>query len=162
MYDESGVGMKMESILSCIYVFIGCFAFCFVSNLRGKMMILAPLGGSMGWLVYLLCGNLNNPIFQSFVATLIISLYSEVIARNQKVPVTACLLISILPLVPGGGLYYTMEYCIRGNIPMFIEKAGYTFGTAGALALGILIVSSAVRLWYSIRYFAAKPFRKTP
>ncbi len=123
-------------------------------------MFLAPLGGSLGWLIYLLSSSLNSPIFQCFLATLVISIYAEIMARLQKVPVTACLLIAILPLVPGGGLYYTMEYCISGNIPMFWEKAGYTFGTAGALALGILVVSSAVRLWYTIRASLSKTLPK--
>lgn len=55
--------------------------------------------------------------------------------------------IGILPLVPGGGIYYTMEYCVSGQTELFIETGIHTFAIAGALAVGVLIVSSLVRLF---------------
>jgi uncharacterized membrane protein YjjB (DUF3815 family) len=87
---------------------------------------------------------------QFFVATIAISIYSEIMARVHKAPVTGYLLVSLLPLVPGGGIYYTMEYCIIGNTEMFLETGIHTLGIAGALALGILLVSSFVRLWHIV------------
>ena len=50
-------------------------------------------------------------------------------------------------MVPGGGIYYTMEYCIQGNMPMFIEKLVTTLGVAGAIAVGVSLVSSFVRIF---------------
>ena len=82
-----------------------------------------------------------------FIATVAITVYSEIMARIHKVPVTGYLLIALLPMVPGGGIYYTMEYCIAGNTQMFLETGLHTLGIAGALALGILLVSSLNRLW---------------
>ena len=58
------------------------------------------------------------------------------------------LTIGILPLVPGGGIYYTMEYCVSGQTSQFIETGIHTFAIAGALAVGVLIVSSLVRLFH--------------
>lgn len=40
-----------------------------------------------------------------------------------------------------------MEYCIAGNTQMFLETGLHTLGIAGALALGILLVSSLNRLF---------------
>ena len=105
------------------------------------------LGGAIGWFVYLLCRPLQNDIVQFFIATVVITIYSEVMARIHKVPVTGYLLIALLPMVPGGGIYYTMEYCIAGNTQMFLETGLHTLGIAGALALGILLVSSLNRLF---------------
>lgn len=118
--------------------------------MRGKILLLASLGGALGWLVYLLCNPLQNDIIQFFFATVAISIYSEIMARLYKAPVTGYLLVSLLPLVPGGGIYYTMEYCIIGNTEMFLETGIHTLGIAGALALGILLVSSFVRLWHIV------------
>ena len=53
-----------------------------------------------------------------------------------KAPVTGFLTIGILPLVPGGGIYYTMEYCVSGQTSQFIETGIHTFAIAGALAVG--------------------------
>ena len=78
--------------------------------------------------------------------------YSEVLARVQKAPVTVYLLTALLPLVPGGGIYYTMERCLKGDTQGFLETGLHTLGLAGALALGVLLVSSSVRLVHFIRH----------
>ena len=67
--------------------------------------------------------------------------------QNDAAGVTGYLLVALFPLVPGGGIYYTMEYCIAGNTQMFLETGLHTLGIAGALALGILLVSSLNRLF---------------
>ncbi|MBQ1216446.1 MAG: threonine/serine exporter family protein, partial [Clostridia bacterium] len=33
-------------------------------------------------------------------------------------------------MVPGGGIYYTMKYCIEGNMDMFVSKLITTLGVA--------------------------------
>ncbi len=122
-------------------------AVCLVFNVRGKLIFFTSLGGAIGWFIYLLFSPLQNDIVQFFIATVVITVYSEVMARVHKVPVTGYLLIALLPMVPGGGIYYTMEYCIAGNTQMFLETGLHTLGIAGSLALGILLVSSLNRLW---------------
>ena len=72
-------------------------------------------------------------------------------ARVVKAPVTVFLLIALFPLVPGGGIYYTMEYGLLGETQQFLESLLSTLGTAGALAVGILLVSSAMRLGVRLR-----------
>ena len=49
-------------------------------------------------------------------------------------------------MVPGGGIYYTMKYCIEGNMDMFVSKLITTLGVAGAIAVGVSLVSSVVRI----------------
>lgn len=140
----------MDYMMPCIYAFAACAAFSIAFNMRGKTLIFASLGGALGWFVYLLFNPLQNDILQFFLATVAISIYSEIMARVHKAPVTGYLLVALLPMVPGGGIYYTMEYCIIGNTDLFLETGLHTLGIAGALALGILLVSSFVRLWHMI------------
>ena len=70
-------------------------------------------------------------------------------ARIRKCPVTGYLLVAIFPLVPGGGIYYTMEHAINGETEVFLSSFLHTLGIAGALAVGVLMVSSSVRMWTS-------------
>lgn len=137
----------MSILIPCFWAFCACAAFGAVMNLHGKTLLFASLGGAIGWFFYLLSGSLHNDIMQYFVATIVISIYAEVMARTFKMPVTGFLLVAMLPMVPGGGIYYTMEYCVIGNNTMFIETGLHTLGIAGALAMGTLLVSSLVRLW---------------
>lgn len=131
----------------CLYAFVACLAFCIVFNVRGKALFFMPLGGALGWAVYLFCAPLQSELLQYFFGTLALSAYAEVMARAHKAPATGYLLVALLPMVPGGGIYYTMEYGIAGNMEMFLETGMHTLGIAGALAMGVLLISSCVRMW---------------
>lgn len=74
------------------------------------------------------------------------AIYAEIMARLLKAPATGFLVVGILPFVPGGGIYYTMEYCLSGDTQLFLSTGIHTFGVAGAVAVGLLLVSSLVRL----------------
>ena len=137
----------MTVLMQCFLSFLGCLGFCIVVNIRGKLLFLAPLCGALAWFSYSALGFLKNDIFQYFLATIIISIYSEIMARINKNPATGYLMVGLLPLVPGGGLYYTMRYGIEGDMSNFLNKGLNTLGIAGSLAVGILLVLSAVRLW---------------
>ena len=130
-----------------LYAFAGCLGFCFIFQLRGIACCLwASLGGSLGWTVYLLFNGLPQDILRYFIATLAVAAYAEILARLTKKPAACYLVISILPLVPGGGIYYTMKYCLEGRTALFIQTGFHTLAIAGTLAIGILFVASTVRL----------------
>ncbi|MDW7658549.1 MAG: threonine/serine exporter family protein [Bacillota bacterium] len=140
-----------ESYISCLYAFIACLGFSLVFNLRGWNMLFAAAGGALGWFVYMLAAGLQNDLFQFFLAALALSAYAEGCARIQKAPITVFQIIAILPLVPGGGIYHTMEYAINGNTAAFLATGLHTLAIAGALSIGVLLVSTVVRLSGKIR-----------
>lgn len=110
-------------------------------------MLICAGGGALGWLVYLLAAPLvHSDIIQSFFAALAISAWSEIMARLRRCPVTSYLLVALFPLVPGGGIYYTMEHAMSGETSLFLESLLHTLGLAGALAVGVLMVASLARL----------------
>lgn len=143
----------MEIFLACLYSFLACIGFCIIFNIRGKMVFYASLGGAIGWLAFELSALFGTDLSQYFIATVVISLYAEIMARIHKVPVTIYLIAALIPLVPGSGIYYTMEHFINGNIEAFLSTFVHTIAIAGCLAFGILLVSSIVRLWTKI-YFS--------
>lgn len=134
------------SLLSCFWAFCACAGFCLLFNIRGKTLIYSSLGGALGWLIYMLASPLQNDIIQYFLATMATAVYSELMARVMKKPATGFQIVALLPLVPGGGIFYTMEYCVIGNNAMFLSTGLHTLGISGALAMGVLLVSSVVRL----------------
>lgn len=135
-------------------VLIACVAsggFAVIYNIHGPGILICAFGGGLGWLVYLLSAPLNNDISQSLLAAVAIAVYSEIMARVRRCPVTGYLLVGIFPLVPGGGVYYTMEHAINGEHQLFLSSALHTLGVAGALAVGVLLVSSFVRMRHALR-----------
>jgi uncharacterized membrane protein YjjB (DUF3815 family) len=138
--------------LPCLWALVASMSFSVFFNIHGSGVLICGLGGALGWLVYLLSAPLfHSEVLQSFLAAIAISVYSEVMSRVRKCPVTGYLLVAFFPLVPGGGIYYTMEHAISGETQQFIETGLHTLGVAGSLAVGVLLVSSAVRMWSTYR-----------
>ncbi|MEG0803562.1 MAG: threonine/serine exporter family protein [Pygmaiobacter sp.] len=142
----------MEILRALISSFVACFAFSIILNTRGKLLFFAPLGGSICWCAYLLFALFFEELPCYFFATIVITIYSEIMARVFKAPATVFLLVGLLPLVPGGGIYYTMEYALEGNTLAFLSRGLNTFSIAGCLALGILVVSSIMRFSSRVRH----------
>lgn len=132
-------------ILPCLCAFLACLGFTFVFNIHGVGKLICGVGGSLGWLVYLLAGR---SVLAAFLASAAIGLFSEVMARLRRCPVTGYLVVALLPLVPGGGIYYAMSYCVAGNIQQFLSTLLHTFGMAAALAVGAMLTSSLFRAAY--------------
>ncbi len=140
------MGFLAGFLLPCLYAVLACVAFCFILNQRGLLLVVSSLGGGVGWAVCLLCAFTGSDIVQYFAGAVAVALYAEVMARLLKAPATGFLVVGILPFVPGGGIYYTMEYCLSGNTQLFLSTGIHTFGVAGAVAVGLLLASSLVRL----------------
>jgi len=66
-------------------------------------------------------------------------------ARIRKFPAISYLVISIFPLIPGAGIYYTTQYLTRGDMNEFTTQLTRTVSIAGAIAVGLLLVSTTVR-----------------
>ena len=136
----------MEWMLPCLYAFLGCGAFCFIFELRRWWYILsASVTGAVAWLVYLSLSNLTD-VNRYLLATIAAAILSEIFARLYKTPATVFLIIGIIPLVPGGGIYYTMEALINGDLSLFVRYGMETAASAGAIAVGCSLVSSVSRL----------------
>ncbi len=140
----------MRFFWPCLYGLLACIAYAVRVNLHGRKLFLASLGGALGWFTYLMFGFTGYELVQYFMSAVAISIYAEIMARVNKAPVTGFLLVSMLPMVPGGGIYHTMESAVAGNVDQFIRRGLYTFAIAGALAIGVLVVSSIMHLSQAI------------
>ena len=89
--------------------------------------------------------GLGSSIVAAFLAAVAIGVFSEIMARLRRCPVTGYLLVALLPLVPGGGIYYAMSYCVAGDTDRFLAELLHTFGMAAALAVGAMLASSVFR-----------------
>lgn len=139
--------------IQCIASFVGCTGFFILFNIHGPGAFLCSLGGGITWGVYcVVCHLGGSPVISSFAATVFASLYAEIMARVRKYPTISYLVISVFPLIPGAGIYYTTNHLIRGDITSFTSQGKQTIAIAGVIAVGILLISSVVRLWYEWVY----------
>lgn len=137
----------MRLLIETLMALLATLGFGILFNIRGKNLFYAALGGALGWFVYsLLIHNNFTSTSSLFISSVIFSIYSEVLARKEKTPVTTFVICALIPLVPGSGMYYTMLEAITGQASEALQLAITTLSNAGALALGVIFVSSITRL----------------
>ncbi len=139
-------------LLPIFYAFASTVAFAFVFNIHGYKLILAcGIGGALGWGVFLsLNGIFAVKVSQYFLAAIVVSIYCEIMSRYYKVPATLFFSSSMIPLFPGRALYEMMDYFVNGQTDMGLSTGLYGLAVAGALAMGIVIVSSTFRFGQNV------------
>lgn len=139
-------------ILNSFYALISTLGFAILFNIKGKNIIFASIGGAIGWFVYLLTlAYYPSKIFAMFLASIALSIYSEIMARVAKAPVTIFLICAIIPLVPGSGMYYTMLECVKGSINSALNHGLQTLSNAMSIAVATILVASITKVITTIK-----------
>ena len=114
-------------------------------------MLFAALGGFLSWSMFIALGFLieSEPV-RYFIVAASVSIYAELMARVLRTPTTTFIMTALIPLIPGGSLYYTMAYALESDLSRFIEKGIYTLELALALALGVIIAAAATKTLFRL------------
>lgn len=121
-------------------------------NIRGKRFIATGFGGLLATVLYVLFDKLiQTEAITYFLVAVIIAIYAEIMARILKTPSTTFITTSLVPLIPGSSLYYTMTYALESDIENFLNKGIYTLSLASSLALGIIIIAAFTKIVYKLR-----------
>jgi uncharacterized membrane protein YjjB (DUF3815 family) len=123
----------------------GCFAVCI--NAFHRNIIEGASLGAIGWVLYLaVFGTTGSQFAGYFAGAFAVGSFAEILASILKKPASIFILPGFLPLVPGGGMFNTMESALNGNLDRAATLGYQTLGAAGAIALGIALASSAARI----------------
>ena len=135
--------MGTQEILQIITGFLGSLFFGILFNIRGVRLFWASLAGLFSWSLFLLLAFWipSEPV-RYFIVAITVSVYAEIMARVLKTPTTTFHMTALVPLIPGGSLYYTMASVFGGNLSTFLDKAIYTLELSVSLALGIVLVTA--------------------
>jgi uncharacterized membrane protein YjjB (DUF3815 family) len=146
-------------IIQFIVALLATVSFAILYDAPYKELLFAGLCGAVGWVVCLfLTDKMHiNQILACVIATFILTVMGRVLAVIRRCPTTVYLLVSIFPLVPGSGIYYTSYYLITRQRRMFATMALTTFETATAIAFGIALGFGLPQTWF---YLFARKRRK--
>lgn len=119
-------------ILQLIAAFCGTIAFALLFGVPKQHYVLCGVIGMVGWAIYLLLTEFLplTPAEATFVATVVVAVFSRISAVWHKCPVTVFSICGIFPLIPGGSIYRCIYAAVIG------EKADAA--SAGALAAKII------------------------
>ncbi|MGL4742437.1 MAG: threonine/serine exporter family protein [Sarcina sp.] len=136
----------MRDIIQIIACGVGALGYALVYNVKRDKLVVVTIGGLLTITAYIIVNNIfNNILLATTISSALITFYSEILARNLKSPATVFLLPGIIPLVPGGGLFYTMTGLLTGNMEQFNSYGISTFETAAGIAIGVILASLIVQ-----------------
>ncbi len=128
-------------MLQFFAAFIGAAGFGFLFHLQFKHIFPAALGGVLTWVIYVIATTFGFDTFiSSLFASAFAAIYSEVIAKIRKAPTTLFLIISVVVLIPGGSLYYTMSYAVQKQWHEAALYGSQTVQCALGLAIGMSLI----------------------
>lgn len=130
-------------VLNSFYSLIASLGFGVLFNIRGRNLAFAGIGGGIAWFVYELCLLTSfSDITALFIGSVALSIYGEFAARILKSPVTIFVICALIPLVPGKGMYNTLLASVQGDVYLSLEVGLHTLLSAGAIAIGVMLVST--------------------
>lgn len=137
---------NMPIYMHFIYSFFATVGFSVFFNAPKSTLIPSGFAGGIGWTIFYYLFNItSNNILSNFVAALLVSLISEILARKLKQPAIVFVIPGIIPLVPGLGMYNTMLYLVQNDYNQAIAKGADVLFVGGAISLGVLIITALVR-----------------
>lgn len=138
-----------EFLIGVLTAIIGSIGFAILFSIDLRHLPFAALGGGISWAVYLaVFGVAGSVLTASLVAAFIATIYAEICAKYNRTPATVFLLPSLIPLVPGGSLYYTMSNLIAEYYILSAKYAAETAAVVLGLSGGVVAASLIV---YAIR-----------
>lgn len=103
--------------------------------------------GIIGWLIKNQVITFGYPQPSGILlASVSVAVLSQLLSRTYRVPSTVFIISGIIPLVPGFLAYTTMRHLMEYNFIEGLASGMETAISAGAIATGLVIGESMVRL----------------
>ncbi len=141
--------LDAHAVFAVVATFIGILGFCPIFSCPYRFIIICCIEASLCWAVYLFCISLGfTSVWATFFGAAFVDLSSQILARRLKSPVIIFLIIGVLPLVPGYGIYkVAYDIFTGGNVAASLTNA---LLLAGAVALAIIVMDTVIDLFVRI------------
>lgn len=143
----------MEHVIQLLSAAVGTLAFAMFFNIHGQKLLIATIGGFIAWGTYLLAEYFSgDPYFSGFMASVISTIFAELMARLFKTPVTVFLVPTVISLIPGAALYRSMNALMQKDYAGFRAESFYTLLFAASMAAGITLTTISFRMVWNWLY----------
>ena len=124
--------------------FIGTVGFSALFGSPRRYYIDCGIVGMLGWTVYLLVATAvpQHVVGAAFLGALTVAAVSGLLAVVRKCPTTVFLICGIIPLVPGGGIFWTAYYLVSDQLRLAATTGFTALKVTIAIAGGIILVGA--------------------
>lgn len=125
--------------------------FGFTFSCPKKAIVFGGISGGIAWVIFqVIKSEFDSIYWGNFIGAFTVGILGEFFARKFEIPSSVFIIPAITTLVPGAGMYYTMNYFVQGKQNLASTTLQQTLIIAGILAFGLLISSASSR---SLRNF---------
>lgn len=145
------IGMVTQTVaLQIVMAFFGTIAFAVLFGAPRKFYIHCGACGMVGWAVYILFYRYVSfsPAEATFVGTLVVAAISRILAVQLRCPTTIFLITGIFPMVPGGGIYWTLFYLVTGQYSRALSSGGEAIMVTIAIVFAIVVINELPGKWF--------------
>lgn len=140
-----------ELLIQFIYMLFPTCGFCILFKVPLKQFPACILVGAISWTAYQFCLFCDaSAVLSCFIASCLVGLLSDICSRLFKEAATIFIIPGIFCLVPGAGMYYTMLSLLQHDMDGFAANGITTLSMAGAIAVGLLVTGSLIRVILSV------------
>lgn len=139
-----------QYILTFIFCLLATIFFAVLQKSPKRFIAYSALLGAVGYVVFLVLKNHVSQLFGYFVATLLISIGAEILARVLKTPASIFMTPAVIPLVPGMGLYKTMLALVGQDVALAAREGSATMLIISVMAGAIALNSFFVRMFVGV------------
>ncbi len=126
--------------------FIGTLGFSVLFGAPRRYYLHCGLVGMAGWGVFLLLQP--NTVAAAFLGALTVAIASAVMASLRHCPTTVFLICGIIPLVPGGGIFWTAYYLVSNHLRMAASAGFLALKVTIAIAAGIIVAGAVTTRFF--------------
>lgn len=139
--------MIVDVLQSAIGAFGGTVGFCYVMASPKRTILPASVTGMIGFVIYVMLFRYLgcNVMLSHFVATVVVTVICEMLARTMRLPSTVFLLTSLVPLVPGYNFYSAMLALVEDNGVRAASQGMMAVQIVAAIAVGAAVTSVCFR-----------------
>lgn len=121
--------------MQLLAAFVGTMGFAVLFGVPNKYNLHCGIVGAAGSAMYLFTGS-------AFLAALVIALASHLLAIARRCPVTVFLICGIIPLVPGGSIFWTAYYLVSKQLAKAATTGFMSIEATVAIAGGIIVMGT--------------------
>ena len=134
--------LTLEFWIQMLTAVIGTIGFSLIFRVRLIHLPFVAIGGLLTYFVYYSLEQIGWNLFLiSFLGAVAGAVYSEFAARLRRSPVIVFVLPSMVPIIPGGALYRSMDALINKRYESLFDNFGGTVSIGLGMAGGIVAVS---------------------
>lgn len=124
--------------------FIGTVGFSALFGAPRKYYLSCGVAGMLGWALYLLLvrDTTLSVVGAAFFAALLVAAISHLLAGVRHCPVTVFLICGIIPLVPGGGVFWTAYHLEANHLQLAATTGFVALKVTIAIAGGIILATA--------------------